>query len=408
MQRRDYAESNQAFFQCGYPDCTASYRRKEHLNRHSASHTKSQRFSCLYCTSTLARSDLLRRHVQKYHPGKEPPAMRTHKACEPCHARKERCDGGYPCSRCRRRKVPCSRTSHEMPHDENNVNVQPIDPVLNKNLINPPSGTSPWIGQEFVDIYFTEFHPKWPFLHRGTFDYRREPCVLIQSVLMIGLWIKGDRMSCERAMAFHNKVLAAIQEQKSSWCIPESSPQQQDTPWLMASYQGILLQLIFSLIIAKSKTPLDINLRCHLPAPKYDLLISLVETTRSLGVFNYLNMLAQHPPSAPPTLIWVAVEEAKRLGLALYKLCRLCTSSSNRLMSEGRPEDTKSELLTLQDLEFSMPDSDHLWNAPSDAEFQKARATGLLQQGRDNVYAGEWISQMSVGMYQPSVGFDWI
>ncbi|KAL4969623.1 Zn(II)2Cys6 transcription factor [Aspergillus stella-maris] len=401
------AESGHAFFQCGYPDCTASYRRKEHLNRHSVSHTKGRRFSCLYCASSLARSDLLRRHVQKYHPDKEPPAIRTHKACESCHARKERCDGGYPCRRCRRRKVSCFRTSHEM-QDESNVDVQPIDPVLNKNLVNTPSGTHPWIGQEFVDIYFDEFHPTWPFLHRATFDYRREPCILIQSVLMIGLWIKGDPTSRERAMSFHNRVLAAIQEQKSTWYIPESSPLQQDTPWLMASYQGILLQVTFSLIIAKSETPLDINLRCQLPGPNYDILTSLVETTRSLGVFNYLNMLAQHSPSAPPTLVWVAVEEAKRLGLALYKLCRLCTSSSKGSMFERQSEDTKSDLLTLQDLEFSMPDSDDLWNAPSDAEFQKARATGLLQQGRDNLSPNEWISQMSVGMRYPSVGFDWI
>ncbi|KAL4950114.1 C6 and C2H2 transcription factor [Aspergillus filifer] len=401
------AESNHAFFQCGYPGCTASYRRKEHLNRHSASHTKGQRFSCLYCTSTLARSDLLRRHVQKYHPDKEPPAVRTQKACESCHARKERCDGGYPCSRCHRRKVLCSRTSCEE-HHELVVDVRPIDHVLNWNLINPPSGTSTWIGQEFVNIYFNEFHPTWPFLHRATFDYTREPCVLIQSVLMIGLWVKGDPTSRERAMAFHTKVLTAIQAQKSRWYIPESSPHRQDTPWLMASYQGILLQLIFSLIIAKSETPPDINLRCQLPAPKYDLLTSLVETTRSLGIFNYLNMLAQHPPSAPPTLVWVAVEEVKRLGMALYKLCRHCTSRSKRSMFERQPEDTKSELLTLQDLEFSIPDSDYLWNAPSDAEFHKARATGLLQQGRDNSNPSGWISQMSVGMYHPSVGFDWI
>ncbi|KAL4943040.1 hypothetical protein BDV06DRAFT_235046 [Aspergillus oleicola] len=393
-------QSNPVSFQCGYADCRAIYRRKEHLNRHLASHTKGQRFSCLYCDSTLARRD-------KYHPDREPPAMRTQKACESCHARKERCDGGYPCSRCQRRKVSCSRTRHEVLHGEGNVDVESTDPVLNRDLISPASGTSPWIGQEFIDIYFNEFHPTWPFLHPGTFDYTREPCVLIQSVLMIGLWIKGDRTSRERAMAFHSKVLTAIQHQKSKWYMPELFSHRKDTPWLMASYQGILLQLIFSLIIAKSETPFDINLRCQLPASQYDLLTSLVETSRSLRLFNYPNMLTQHPLLTPPAVIWVAVEEAKRLGLALYKLCRLCTST-NRHISDKQRFYSKSELLTLEDLEFCIPESDDLWNAPTNAAFEMIRTTSLQQGGRDNISPDKWICKVSLGLYHHSVNFDWV
>ena len=73
---------------------------------------------------------------------------------------------------------------------------------------------SRWIAQDFIDIYFSEFHPVWPFLHKGTFDLTKEPCILIQSMLMIGLWIKGDWEGRESAMHFHQKLLSAIQAQK--------------------------------------------------------------------------------------------------------------------------------------------------------------------------------------------------
>lgn len=44
-------------FQCDHPGCGVKYRRKEHLNRHAASHSRGDCFSCPYCESTLTRRD---------------------------------------------------------------------------------------------------------------------------------------------------------------------------------------------------------------------------------------------------------------------------------------------------------------------------------------------------------------
>lgn len=44
-----------ALFQCSWPECTSSYQRREHLNRHLKKHLKPKEFKCPYCTSVVGR-----------------------------------------------------------------------------------------------------------------------------------------------------------------------------------------------------------------------------------------------------------------------------------------------------------------------------------------------------------------
>ncbi|KAF9884692.1 hypothetical protein FE257_001321 [Aspergillus nanangensis] len=332
--------------------------------------------------------DLLRRHVRNYHPGREPPTSRAQKACTACHARKERCDGGYPCNRCQRRMITCSLTRPGTTRDERTH--QEMQALFNPDVMGLAPGTSRWIAQDLIDIYFRDFHPTWPFLHRGTFKPSKEPCVLLQSMVMMGLWIKGDPASRDMARAFHHQLLSAIQAQRSQWYISEVVHPNHETPWPMATYQSILLLLIFAVLVAKQETTFDLNLRCQLPAPKYELLVSLVESCRRLGLFSYPNMLARHDASAPVALIWVSAEESKRFGLALEG-CR-----------------SRSELLTLADLDFCLPDSDEVWNAPPGVGPESIRNSALRQTCRDNRNPDCWISQTSGQLYDSVVAFDWI
>lgn len=152
------------------------------------------------------------------------------------------------------------------------------------------------------------------------------------------------------------------------------------------------------------------NLRIQLPGHKYELLTSLVETSRRLGLFHYPNMLAQHT-AAPIALAWVSVEEMKRFGLALYKLCRLVSQSrSNEPAKEHRIESgVQSELLTLEDLDFCLPDSDEVWNMPPGPETEPTRINTALQETcRDNRDSNNWISRTSGLLHDASVNFDWI
>lgn len=77
------------------------------------------------------------------------------------------------------------------------------------------------------------------------------------------------------------------------------------------------------------------------------------------------------------TCIWVGVEEIKRLGLALYKVSRLCGD----------------RLIGLPDLRFPIPDSRHLWNAQSNPELSRLLQIEADRGKRlDGSQEGNWIS----------------
>lgn len=70
----------------------------------------------------------------------------------------------------------------------------------------------------------------------------------------------------------------------------------------------------------------DIGLRYCIPADEYDILASLVQSCRNLGMFSYPEMLAQFQDDTPLMMIWVGVEEVKQFLLALYKVAHICTT----------------------------------------------------------------------------------
>lgn len=200
---------------------------------------------------------------------------------------------------------------------------------------------------------------------------------------------------------------------KSQWYITDTTAyESHDKPWPVPTYQSILLQLIFALLLARKEKELDFSFRLQLPPEKNELLKSLVETCRALGVFHYPNMLTQHASSTNITLMWVSVEELKRLGLALYKFCRLCSQPNVSTDDTERGNSTgtglRSELLTLGDLDFCMPDSDDVWNATPGTESESVRNAALQQEGRDNRDPDNWISRTSGPLHNPRVSFDWI
>jgi hypothetical protein len=116
-------------------------------------------------------------------------------------------------------------------------------------------------------------------------------------------------------------------------------------------------------------------------------------------------MLLQHDDHAPLALVYVNVEEIKRFGLALYKVCRLSTSID---LTGENANGGRNDLLTLADLSFCMPDSDELWNAPLDAESKLSNKCDPSAVTRDNGDAKNWISQASALLHDARVDFDWI
>ena len=172
-------------------------------------------------------SDLLRRHVRAYHPEKKQLPSRKLQACSACHMRKERCEGGSPCKACQLRGAMCIPAGEEVESGQNIIDevFRPSPTRLaSRSLSAIPASGKPdgtlsnmpgprWIADEYIDIYFDTFHPVWPFLHQSTFDVAKEPCVLVQSVVMIGLWLKGGPEARDASKEFHYKLCSAIRAQ---------------------------------------------------------------------------------------------------------------------------------------------------------------------------------------------------
>ncbi|KAJ5672907.1 hypothetical protein N7507_002034 [Penicillium longicatenatum] len=427
----------QPSFRCDFPGCSLSYRRKEHLTRHAKSHYKNQSYRCPFCGRVCARNDTLRQHVRTHHKNKELQSSRAVQACNYCRSRRSRCNGKSPCDTCVERGISCSYTSNPRrqelqqtdSHDSSSTPMDTESPSLvSFSCMQPSSLQSAEMMEKssctiapYVKAYFEKFHPKWPFLHPATFDPDREPAFLLQSVVMLGLWVTGDDNSRKAAKDLHLKLTSTFYEQREKWNMSNSqherSQQQTETPssksisWPMATYQGILLQLIFALFLSHST--LDLGLTHSLPINTSRLLIALVHTCLKQNMFYYPSMLAQfNPETDPEVLIWLGIEEIKRFCLSLYRVCRQSHIAGPDIQQDASVLNTRrgphrlgESLLSLTDLQFALPNSDELWHATSGLA---ARVTENSAAYHNENIEGNWISQTARLLQPCDAQFLWL
>lgn len=151
----------------------------------------------------------------------------------------------------------------------------------------------------------------------------------------------------------------------------------------MATYQAILLHVIFS-VIMKTDGVVNVDLKASISAADFALLKSLVGSCRRLGMFTYPNMLARYNEADLPSFVWVGIEEAKRFSIALYKLCAKLSSSS----PEDRP------LLHASELQFPLPSNDPLWNSVERDEWDAHAKEENTVSLNDDLQA-KWISKFA-------------
>ncbi|KAF7122129.1 hypothetical protein CNMCM5793_000085 [Aspergillus hiratsukae] len=331
--------------------------------------------------------DTLRQHVRARHKEKELKSSRTVMACSHCRSRRTRCDGRAPCEACSRRGVQCSLSQLSSACQGNPKNTRPLGV---DSSINEESNVL-----QYIEIYFEKFHPAWPFLHRATFEPSQEPSILLQSVVMMGMWMTGDdELQCH-AVELHDKLSSLVYEQRDKWAGTNSDSEVQ-SPWPMATYQGILLQIIFA-FLKDTHSQVDIQLGRTIPTSFSRLVTTLTDTCLRKNMFFYPEILAQFSrDSVPDVFIWVGIEEVKRFALALYKVCKSC-HIQYKDGPRNSPHSTKrGSLLTLSDLQFALPDSDELWHATSDLAARLAE-DGPLYYDHNNAEAN-WISQDEDGV----------
>ncbi|KAL4813762.1 hypothetical protein BDW67DRAFT_192677 [Aspergillus spinulosporus] len=358
-------------FKCRFPHCTASYQQRSHLRRHEAQHYRRQVFQCSVCRQQFGRSDTLRRHMKKIHGAKDLASRMT--ACANCRDRKLRCQGGSPCTQCQRRGIGCSLPNQQAL--QQSPCCKSSHPTLSQNSQARPdnSGLS-GKQQSYLAVYFKLFHPRWPFIHRGSFCQSRENPLLVQSMVVIGLWLSGEQNAREKAIALHDFLSSAIQDQKDLWDVSASAEAHSTCSWRIPTYQAILLHIIFAALYKSQGqgTPplqLSLDLKPCLAPTDADLLERLVTSCKRLGMLSYPNMLARYDTNNLPSYVWVSIEEIKRFNMALY---RVYTPLDNHDAHRGQGQPR----LRPCDLQFPLPSNTLLWNAVDKAEWRSVVAAG--------------------------------
>lgn len=153
--------------------------------------------------------------------------------------------------------------------------------------------------------------------------------------------------------------------------------------WPIATYQAILLHVMHS-IIMKADGVIKVDLKASISATDLELLKSLIGSCRKLGMFFYPNMLARHEEADLPSFVWVSIEEVKRFGMALYKLCAKVSSSN---IDDG-------PLLHARELQFPLPSNDPLWNSVERHDWEANAKDGVTVSMNDNFQA-KWISNFA-------------
>lgn len=177
-------------------------------------------------------SDTLRQHVRARHKDKELKSSRAVIGCSHCRSRRTRCDGRAPCEACSQRGLQCCLLQLSLSRRGNTKNdrILGVNSSINElqdeqhDLENSSTTcgdrmncTPSWKGRNvlrYVEVYFEKFHPEWPFLHRATFEPSQEPPILLQSVVMLGMWMTGDEELQCHAVKLHDKLSSLVYEQR--------------------------------------------------------------------------------------------------------------------------------------------------------------------------------------------------
>ncbi|KAL4906222.1 hypothetical protein BDW74DRAFT_177241 [Aspergillus multicolor] len=410
------AEANPKPFPCRHSGCTARYHRPAHRRRHEAQHDPAKDVKCAICDKGFGRRRGIRCSLalplSAFDGDGDGPGLAPKAEIE---AEVEPDAGEHQTS-----PKPGSTESLLASHLRSHAHDRDHPTAPSSQRSNTTRE------QHFLTLYFAHFHPHWSFVHQGSFRAPYEARLLVQSMVVIGLWHSGEENAKEKAMALHDVLGTAIQRQKvrsislsehhteGQWDASSSPDASSNCSWPLPTYQAILLHIIFGVLCAGSRsdgTVLDTTLKPRLSPAQSDLLHRLVQSVRALEMLSYPNMLARFSESDLPAYVWVSIEELKRFNVALYKVCRLCgggvgedlqgqqtetaaeTGTGSRSLTDSRNK-TVSEGLHARELQFPPPRNNALWMALRKAEWEAAVTEDVHRHDRrlEDTLECEWIS----------------
>jgi hypothetical protein len=85
-------------------------------------------------------------------------------------------------------------------------------PTVSRSTPQQPRLRRTEIEDRFVSRYFELFHPHWPFIHRASFIEYETP-LLVQSMVVIALWMGGEEEERSKAINLHRVLDTALRQQ---------------------------------------------------------------------------------------------------------------------------------------------------------------------------------------------------
>lgn len=140
-------------YQC--PICSRRYKRREHLSRHTTSHTAERPHRCSSCNGSFQRADVLKRHYRTCAGGNSRSGARR-RACDRCVRQKKACSSQYPCQSCARKGLACHYILGS-DNIESPDRIGPLDPIqpdraTNQNEAASSAGTTLLCGITSEDL----------------------------------------------------------------------------------------------------------------------------------------------------------------------------------------------------------------------------------------------------------------
>ncbi|TVY45971.1 hypothetical protein LSUB1_G000223 [Lachnellula subtilissima] len=229
-------------------------------------------------TNFIRNSDSLQRHVVKHGAAfKQIPSGRAKRTCFTCRVSKLKCDKNDPCFSCVKKGVQCKfqhdGDNHRPSRDASSSTAPGTSQSLNHNLStataakyyasnvvddtitqqtslkdlytrhseDKPRGLIDWTlveiqpdphvpahalkevnslqkdAQKYREIYFKQFHHRWPIEHRVSREYDGKDTDLCElSIRMIGAWLHGTSESVDFAVETHNELMDELMTRLSN------------------------------------------------------------------------------------------------------------------------------------------------------------------------------------------------
>ncbi|OHW99496.1 early growth response protein 1 Is a zinc-finger protein [Colletotrichum incanum] len=279
--------------------------------------------------------------------GPSAPPTRVAQACVPCHRTKTRCDGQQPvCSTCNDKGKPCEWPQPRGKSLSRSPSSSATAPESTPNLVSlpePMAASMPPIGiptqavmplapmtvgdtldfstpgsqcildegmrLQLESIYFEQFHPHWPLLHREVYAKTAQPKLLMRAVVTVGLWFAGSPEFKNLAIKFHDHLL--VETGNKLFDLLEQSRQGLLSPRmdLLPIFQATLISTI--LVPYRADKSMDNVMMTH---------AMLLETFKATGVYDQSKINAGSRLCGYSGYPWIFRELYQRLAVFQFKL----------------------------------------------------------------------------------------